>query len=133
MSVLLYVPGLLVVLFKRRGLASTLGHVLALAATQAVLGAPFLLAHPRTYLKYAFEFSRVFLFKWTVNWRFLGESLFLSPMWARGLLATHLGVLVLFGFGRWCRAQGGVWSVLDRGFRAPLHAPVVGRLSADCE
>ena len=133
MNVLLYVPGVLVVLFQRRGLLPTFLHILLLAATQAIAGLPFLLLHPRSYLGSAYEFSRIFLFKWTVNWRFLGESLFLSPMWARGLLATHLGVLVLFGFGRWCRAQGGVWSVLDRGFRAPLHAPVVGRLSADCE
>ena len=106
MCVLLYVPGLLVVLFKRRGLASTLAHVLALAATQAVLGTPFLLVHPRTYLKYAFEFSRVFLFKWTVNWRFLGEERFLSPAWARGLLAAHVATLALFGLFRWCRSDG---------------------------
>ena len=133
MSVLLYVPGLLVVLFKRRGLASTLGHVLALAATQAVLGAPFLLAHPRTYLKYAFEFSRVFLFKWTVNWRFLGEDVFLSPAWARGLLAAHVGALVLFGLGRWCRRDGGVWAVLERGLGKPLSAPAGASVSGDCE
>ncbi|KAI0709420.1 glycosyltransferase family 58 protein [Earliella scabrosa] len=131
MSVLLYVPGLLVVLFKRRGLASTLAHVLALGATQAVLGAPFLFAHPRTYLKYAFEFSRVFLFKWTVNWRFLGEDVFLSPAWARGLLAAHVGALVLFGLGRWCRRDGGVWAVLERGLRKPLSAPAGASVSAD--
>ena len=84
MCVLLYLPGLLVILFKRRGLVSTLVHVLALAATQALIGMPFLLEYPKTYLKFSYEFSRVFLFKWTVNWRFLGEDLFLNPTWAKG-------------------------------------------------
>ena len=133
MSVLLYVPGLLVVLFQRHGLARTLLATLALALTQVLAGLPFLRAHPRTYLAAAYEFSRAFLFRWTVNWRFLGEELFLSKAWARGLLAAHVGTLALFGLFRWCRNSGGVWRVLGRGVRAPLRAPIAAPLSADCE
>ncbi|KAI0748277.1 glycosyltransferase, partial [Daedaleopsis nitida] len=131
MCVLLYVPGLLVVLFKRRGLAATALHVLALGATQLLAGLPFLREYPRAYLKYSYELSRAFLFKWTVNWRFLGEELFLSSAWARGLLAAHVATLALFALFRWCRSDGGVWTVLDKGLRQPLRAPAVAPLSAD--
>ncbi|CDO72863.1 hypothetical protein BN946_scf185002.g48 [Trametes cinnabarina] len=113
MCVLLYVPGLLVVLFKRRGLVSTILHVLALGATQLLIGLPFLAAYPWSYLKNSYEFSRVFLFKWTVNWRFLGEELFLNPLWAKGL------------------SHGGVWGILIRGLRKPTEAPTVATLTAD--
>ena len=40
---------------------------------QLVLGAPFLVAAPASYLRKAFELSRVFLHKWTVNLHFLPE------------------------------------------------------------
>ena len=133
MSVLLYVPGLLVILFKRRGLVSTILHVLALGATQALAGLPFLLQHPKSYLKYSYELGRVFLFKWTVNWRFLGEDLFLSSTWARGLLVAHITTLALFGLFRWCQRDGGVLPVLRRGLLQPLRAPAVAPLTADCE
>ena len=133
MSVLLYIPGLLVILFKRRGLVSTLVHVFALGATQALIGLPFLLEFPASYLKYSYELGRVFLFKWTVNWRFLGEDVFLSHAWARGLLVAHVGALVLFGLGRWCRRDGGVLAVLERGLRKPLSAPAGASVSGDCE
>ncbi|KAI0780777.1 mannosyltransferase [Trametes elegans] len=131
MCVLLYVPGLLVVLFKRHGFLSTVLHVLALGLTQLVIGAPFLLQYPWSYLKNSYEFSRVFLFKWTVNWRFLGEDLFLSPAWARGLLVAHVTTLALFGLFRWCRSDGGVWTVLNKGLRQPMNAPARVPLTAD--
>ncbi|KAH9857032.1 mannosyltransferase [Lenzites betulinus] len=131
MCVLLYVPGLLVILFRRRGLLSTVLHMLALAGTQLLIGLPFLLHHPWSYLKNSYEFSRVFLFKWTVNWRFLGEETFLSPTWARTLLAAHVGTLVLFGLFKWCRSDGGVWRVLERGLRSPARAPSAAPLTAD--
>ena len=40
---------------------------------QVVLGAPFLVAAPASYVRKAFELSRVFLHKWTVNLHFLPE------------------------------------------------------------
>ncbi|KAI0362274.1 mannosyltransferase [Trametes cingulata] len=131
MCVLLYVPGLLVVLFRRRGLLSSILHVLALGATQLVIGMPFLLHYPWSYLKHSYEFSRVFLFKWTVNWRFLGEDLFLSPAWAQGLLVAHVTTLTLFGLFKWCRSDGGVWNVLSRGLQSPTRAPSLVPVSAD--
>ncbi|KAL3782027.1 hypothetical protein HJC23_003690 [Cyclotella cryptica] len=54
-----------------------------------VLGWPFLSTYPVSYIKEAVEFDRVFFFKWTVNWKFLPEELFVSTMWALVLLSCH--------------------------------------------
>ncbi|OBZ75976.1 putative Dol-P-Man:Man(5)GlcNAc(2)-PP-Dol alpha-1,3-mannosyltransferase [Grifola frondosa] len=131
MSALLYVPGLLVILFRRNGLLSTLAYMLVLVISQVAIGLPFLLEHPQSYLKHAYEFSRAFLFKWTVNWRFVGEETFLSPRWALTLLAGHVVVLVAFGLYKWCRSDGGVWAVLDRGFRRPTRPAWITPLTPD--
>jgi alpha-1,3-mannosyltransferase len=53
------------------------------------------------YLSRAFEFNRQFLFKWTVNWRFVGEERFLSPEFSLALLAAQVSVLTLFMVTRW--------------------------------
>ncbi|KAI0363477.1 mannosyltransferase [Pilatotrama ljubarskyi] len=131
MCVLLYVPGLLVILFRRGGLLWSILHMFALGATQVLIGMPFMLHYPWSYLKHSYEFSRVFLFKWTVNWRFLGEELFLSPAWAKGLLVAHVTTLTLFGLFKWCNSDGGVWAVLSRGLQRPTRAPSLAPLPAD--
>ena len=51
----------------------------------------------------AFNLGRQFLFKWTVNWRFLPEWLFLSRYFHISLLACHLTVLLLFYLCKWTR------------------------------
>ncbi|KAJ7219162.1 glycosyltransferase family 58 protein, partial [Mycena pura] len=119
MSILLYIPPLLVVLFKRHGLLGTGRHLVTLGASQALLALPFLEEDYWAYLRTAFEFTRVFLYKWTVNWRMVGEDTFLSKQWANALLFGHLTVLIAFGLFIWCKKDGGVWTVLIRGLRAP--------------
>ncbi|KAF7793104.1 hypothetical protein EIP86_004212 [Pleurotus ostreatoroseus] len=131
MSVLLYLPGILVVLFKRNGLVGTIRHMLLLIGTQAALGLPFLAQYPTSYLKSSFEFTRIFLYKWTVNWRFVSEETFLSSAWARGLLFAHLTLLVAFGLFKWCRRDGGTLHVIINGLRSPSRAPASATLSAD--
>ncbi|KAJ8597956.1 glycosyltransferase family 58 protein [Rhizopogon salebrosus TDB-379] len=118
MSAILYLPGLLVILFKRHGSAITIRHILVLALTQIVLARSFL-ENPTSYFQNAFDLSRIFLYKWTVNWRFVDERTFLSSAWAKGLLLGHVTVLIAFGLFRWCRSDGGVAGVLVRGFRRP--------------
>lgn len=130
MSALLYLPGILVILVRRKGLLQTLGAVGLLVFSQVAIGWPFIQEYPRPYLKNAFEFSRQFLHKWTVNWRFVPEETFLSSSWARTLLALHLGALVAFGF-RWCRQDGGALAVAGRALRRPSSAPSLVPLSAD--
>ncbi|KAF9246255.1 mannosyltransferase [Melanogaster broomeanus] len=123
MSVLLYLPGLLVILFKRHGLMATMRHLLVLVCTQS--------ENTRAYLQNAFDLSRVFLYKWTVNWRFVDENTFLSPSWARSLLIGHVTVLVAFGLFRWCRSDGGVAALLSRGFRRPMRPAALAPVSPD--
>ncbi|KAG5647194.1 hypothetical protein DXG03_001153 [Asterophora parasitica] len=124
MSNLLYLPGLLLILFKRRGFFATLRHIFTIVAIQTVLASPFIGEDPWAYVNSAFDLSRAFLYKWTVNWRFVSEETFLSSQWATGLLAGHVVVLVLFGLFRWCRADGGgALGVLGRGLLTPTVAP----------
>ena len=70
---------------------------------QLVLGAPFLLAHPTAYLHRSFELQRQFLYRWTVNWRFLPEHVFLNRVFHLTLLAGHLAVLAFFIGRKWLR------------------------------
>lgn len=71
MNVLLFAPGLLLLLLQSSPNLWTLLWRLGAgcALPQLVLGAPFLLAHPVSYLRKAFELDRVFFYKWTVNWK----------------------------------------------------------------
>ena len=65
---------------------------------------PVFLSHNLSaYLGRAFEFSRQFLYKWTVNWRFVDEETFLSKPFAYGLLITHILILLIFVQYRWIR------------------------------
>jgi hypothetical protein len=133
MSIILYLPGLLVILFKSKGILACLRHIATIALTQVLFALPFILQHWRSYFQYAFDLSRVFLYKWTVNWRFIREDLFLSPQWAKGLLIGHMSMLVAFGLFRWCKSGGGVWKVLDRGLRRPMLPAGLAPVTADRE
>jgi ALG3 protein len=121
MSVLLYLPAFLVVLVKQRGLATTIRLCVVILSVQALLAYPFLHEHPLPYLKNAYDFGRIFLYKWTVNWRFLSENTFLDPNFARALLVGHASVLIAFGLFRWCRAAGGPITILNRAVRYPSY------------
>lgn len=74
-----------------------------LTATQILLATPFLLENPTSYIGKAFEFTRQFLFKWTVNWRFVGEDIFLSKSFSVSLLAMHLSLLCTFFLLQWLK------------------------------
>lgn len=69
--------------------------------SKVVLGLPFLYANPSGYLNRSFELGRQFLFRWTVNWRFLSEEFFLNRYFHLALLVLHLSVLILFLWRRW--------------------------------
>lgn len=68
-----------------------------------MLAYPFIAMHPRSYFASAFEFTRQFLFKWTVNWRFVGEEAFLSRPFSLALLGAHVSLLATFIATRWLR------------------------------
>ncbi|GAB4819571.1 hypothetical protein N2152v2_006617, partial [Parachlorella kessleri] len=93
MNVLLMAPGVLAVLMKGATPGDLLRGVAAGVVLQLTLGGPFLLAYPASYVGRAFEFTRVFLHTWTVNWKFLPEPWFVSRRLALLLLAAHLRLL----------------------------------------
>jgi alpha-1,3-mannosyltransferase len=103
MSLLLALPAIGVILFLARGVQAGLKQAWLMAQLQIVIAFPFLPANAMGYLTKAFEFSRQFLFKWTVNWRFLGEDIFLSREFSVSLLVGHITTLALFATTRWLR------------------------------
>lgn len=140
MNILLFAPALAIVLFRAQGFAGALRHALTVvlvqvcslplsssciansSCSQILLALPFLLEHPRSYLAAAFDLSRAFEYKWTVNLRFLDEATFSAPRTADALLYAHMGTLVLWGLTRWTglRREGLAWIV--RRWSGPRHA-----------
>ncbi len=109
MNVLLFLPGLLVLLVKRFGLIKTMLHYVSLIILpQLLLGAPFIYANWREYVKGSFDFGRKFFHVWTVNWKFLPEDFFRSDEFAQWLLFGQLISLVLFAAFKWCYYEGGI-------------------------
>lgn len=91
MNILLFAPAYGLILLAIAGWQwSSLGYALAGLLVQITLAWPFLRDHPRTYLSGAFDFSRQFLYEWTVNWRFLGKAVFEDPRRGPLFLAGHL-------------------------------------------
>jgi alpha-1,3-mannosyltransferase len=70
MNILLFAPGLLLLLLQ--GQSNIYGTIVCLsicAGIQLFLGYPFLSTYPVAYLRKSFELDRVFMHKWTVNWK----------------------------------------------------------------
>lgn len=97
MNVLLFAPGLLFLLIQASP-KMTIPRLAICGFTQLILGAPFLLRHPVSYLRKAFELDRQFFFKWTVNLKFLPEDMFLSKPCAITLISLHLCLLAIYHF-----------------------------------
>ncbi|BEI82001.1 hypothetical protein CcaverHIS002_0211610 [Cutaneotrichosporon cavernicola] len=122
MNILLFLPGLLVVLFQFRGAVGTLDSLVIISLVQLALAGFSFFETPaqlRIYFAAAFDFSRSFLYQWTVNWRFVPESIFLSKSFGSLLLLIHLALLILFGLYRWCPVPGGTRAVLSTGLYSP--------------
>ncbi|XP_076231483.1 alg3, alpha-1,3- mannosyltransferase [Calliopsis andreniformis] len=94
MNILLFAPALLVAYLCNLGLFKTIIHLFICGFIQIILGLPFILHNPLAYIKGAFNFGRVFEFKWTVNWRFLPEYIFVHPYFHVSLLLLHILTLV---------------------------------------
>jgi alpha-1,3-mannosyltransferase len=103
MSLILALPALGVILFLSRGIGPTIKQTWLMVQLQAVIAFPFLSPGPLLYFGRAFEFSRQFLYKWTVNWRFMGEETFLSREFSTALLVGHISTLLFFIATRWLR------------------------------
>ncbi|KAF9427098.1 dolichyl-P-Man:Man(5)GlcNAc(2)-PP-dolichol alpha-1,3-mannosyltransferase [Podila epigama] len=118
MNILLFFPAFGFLIWQTQGVIGTLVQLSLMALIQVLLSLPFTLTHPESYLRKAFEFSRVFQYKWTVNWKFLDEKTFLSGELSKLLLVGHFVVLFSFVFLRWSRGEGGIVAVVRRGLTA---------------
>eukprot|EP00299_Pterocystis_sp_00344_P009611 c4099_g1_i1.p1 GENE.c4099_g1_i1~~c4099_g1_i1.p1 ORF type:complete len:276 (-),score=44.75 c4099_g1_i1:78-905(-) len=107
MNVLLMLPAFALVFVRECGAVKAITCAFLMILVQAGLGFPFLITYPYSYLTKAFELSRVFTFKWTVNWKFLDEQVFTSRDLAVALLAGHILILLLFAI-KWCWKEGGL-------------------------
>lgn len=96
MNVLLFSPALLLSYLLCLGLRETIKQLIICAGIQVVVALPFLIANPINYIIGAFNFGRVFLYEWTVNWRFLPEEIFVNKIFHLSLLLLHILLLALF-------------------------------------
>lgn len=102
MNALLYAPGLAVLLLQAEGPRRALQLALTVCLPlQILLSTPFLLVSPRAYASRAFELTRKFLYKWSVNGAFLPEDMFTSRTLAAILLLAHVITLFIFAQTKW--------------------------------
>lgn len=96
MNVLLYAPALFIHYISSLSIVDVIKQLSVCAAVQLLLGFPFLIANPLAYLRGSFDLARVFEYKWTVNWRFLPEEIFLNRYFHILLLILHILLVVYF-------------------------------------
>ncbi|KAK6404484.1 dolichyl-P-Man:Man(5)GlcNAc(2)-PP-dolichol alpha-1,3-mannosyltransferase [Oleoguttula sp. CCFEE 5521] len=118
MSLLLVLPAVGLILMLAIGRDRAVKQAVLMMQVQAMLGYEFIVEDVYSYFGRAFELSRQFFFKWTVNWRFVGEETFLSRNFSLGLLAAHGGLLVTFLGTRWLKParitlSGLEWMLLE--------------------
>lgn len=102
MNILLFFPAFGIILWQVIGAYKTMAQLGLFVAIQGVLAYPFLSTYPASYIQKAFEFSRVFDYTWTVNWRMMSEETFVSDWFAKQLLAAHAFTLLMFIIFIWC-------------------------------
>uniref|UniRef100_A0A0M3ID10 dolichyl-P-Man:Man5GlcNAc2-PP-dolichol alpha-1,3-mannosyltransferase n=1 Tax=Ascaris lumbricoides TaxID=6252 RepID=A0A0M3ID10_ASCLU len=123
MNVLLFAPAVFFILLLNNGPAKTTFLLAVCGVVQLYIATPFLLYDPVSYLKRSFDLGRVFLFKWTVNWRFLREEVFLDKRLHVTLLVLHALLLLAFAGKVWFRSHGGLVLLLhnlSRGLRTRI-------------
>lgn len=116
MNALLYMPAFLIITYflNDENLIKFIIVVTIIPLVQILVGWRFLLLMfddelARTirwnYITHAFNFGRQFLYKWTVNWKFLPETIFTSPQFRHILLVLHIVILGIFTFTRFLNSK----------------------------
>ena len=106
MTMLLVAPALAVILVQAIGIAEAFFLGAFSGILQGFIAFPFLNNQIGTgfiYFERSFDLGRQFLYKWTVNWRFVDEETFLSREFAIGLLVVHVSTLLYFLQNRWLK------------------------------
>lgn len=107
MNIFLFAPGLLYAMLRCLALWEVAACLTVCLLVQLAVAFPFLLVSPGGYLAKAFELSRVFTYKWSVNFQYLPESVFLRPELGIALLAATLCLWALAFQLRWRRRRFG--------------------------
>ncbi|KAK9473682.1 glycosyltransferase [Dipodascopsis tothii] len=124
MNVLLFLPAAGAILIQALGPRAFRGLMLMMQV-QLLVAYPFTSKAFVSYAVRAFDFQRVFMYKWTVNWRFVDEAVFLSAEFRQTLLVLHGAVALLFVVRRWLRPSGmSVVSVVQM-VLVPMSRPAV--------
>ncbi len=126
MSVLLMVPGFLVLLAGGTSFGTTVFALAMMVGVQIALGAPFLLTYPWEYLGKAFEMGRSFELMWSRNFLFVSEDIFLGKTFHISLLLANLVMLLVLAHWRWRKREGGFFTFIRDFFRRALGGNVDG-------
>ena len=96
MNALLYFPAVLISVYLINDglLYVSIISLLLMLSWQIGVAIPFLRRYPKEYLKGAFNFGRQFMFKWSVNWQFVGEDGFSSRAFQTSLLVSQVIMIV---------------------------------------
>ncbi|KAF2143765.1 glycosyltransferase family 58 protein [Aplosporella prunicola CBS 121167] len=128
MSALLALPAVGFVLLQGIGQERALTQAGLIGQLQLLFGVAFLRSNAIGYLSRAFELTRVFLYKWTVNWRFLSEETFLSKNFSIFLLSVHALLLLLFASTRWNKpAQRTLPEIVSLIFKVPADQELIAK------
>ncbi|KAK9464616.1 glycosyltransferase [Lipomyces arxii] len=136
MNVLLFLPAVAILLLQTLG-PKAFRALLIMLQVQIIVAYPFTSKFFVMYIARAFQFNRVFLYKWTVNWRFVDEKVFLSHEFAQTLLIVHALILVVFILTRWLKLSNmSVIEVIQTivfPFPRPAnaHNAIIARVSPD--
>ena len=88
MNMLLYAPGLLLVLLIACGVQETIVCLSICATIQLILGYPFLSTYPLSYISRSFDLGREFMYEWTVNFKCVPEEMFRHKIFSVVLLVA---------------------------------------------
>jgi len=104
MTMLLPLPALGVILVQGAGTERAVAWGIVSGIMTLGSATPFMgREETPIYIRQAFDLGRQFMYKWTVNWRFIPEDIFLSKQFAYTLLAAHVSVLLASLHYKWVR------------------------------
>ncbi|KAF2672422.1 Lethal(2)neighbour of Tid protein [Microthyrium microscopicum] len=101
MNIILIIPGLAFIFLQGLGVDRSFTQGLIMLQSQGLFAYEFVKVNWQSYLSHAFQFNRQFLYRWTVNWRFIPETIFLSTPFSTALLGLHAAILLVFATTRW--------------------------------
>lgn len=96
MNALLYLPGIIVSIFilSDNSILLSLLNGAIMIIWQIFIALPFLKTYPLEYFHGAFNFKRQFMYKWSINWQFLGEETFQNTLFQKSLLVSQFMLIL---------------------------------------